>query len=271
MKRGSRSISKDSLIFKAHCDQLSAMGRPVEDTYKVHWYLRGLGHEFSTFSITQLSLTTIPSFKDIVPKAESFNLFSKSIDYNTGVPAYVANFSPASSNRYGNSNNYQHKYKGGPSKGGNRSKQQYKRPPQCQICREEGHYATDCNRRYIKPCHNPFLGHSQVFFLFFKKKKPARCRFERHCAASSSLRMQSQGRRRFFENVFPAHFLSLPLHKTLSKPIPTQPYPANMTIKERDTMPCKHSRPPYPAEVRQPVPPCTTMGQSRGGTFSSCL
>jgi hypothetical protein len=29
MKRGSRSISKDSLIFKAHCDQLSAMGRPV--------------------------------------------------------------------------------------------------------------------------------------------------------------------------------------------------------------------------------------------------
>jgi hypothetical protein len=129
MKRGSRSISKDSLIFKAHCDQLSAMGRPVEDTYKVHWYLRGLGHEFSTFSITQLSLTTIPSFKDIVPKAESFNLFSKFIDYNTGVPACVANFSPVSSNRYGNSNNYQHKYKGGPSKGGNRSKQQYKRPP----------------------------------------------------------------------------------------------------------------------------------------------
>jgi hypothetical protein len=53
--------------------------------------------------------------------------------------------------------------------------------------------------------------------------------------------MQSQGRRRFFENVFPAHFLSLPLHKTLSKPIPTQPYPANVTIKERDIMPCKHS------------------------------
>jgi hypothetical protein len=93
------------------------------------------------------------------------------------------------------------------------------------------------------------------FFSSKKKKKPARCRFERHCAASSSLRMQSQGRRRFFENVFPAHFLSLPLHKTLSKPIPTQPYPANVTIKERDTMPCKHSRPPYPAEVRQPVPP----------------
>jgi len=130
------------------------MGRPFEDTDKVHWYLRGLGHEFSTFSITQLSLTPIPSFKDIVPKVESFDLFSKSIDYITGVPAYVANFSPAPSNRYGNSNNYQHKYKGGPSKGGNHSKQQYKHPPRCQICHEEGHYATDCNRRYIKPDAN---------------------------------------------------------------------------------------------------------------------
>jgi len=131
MKRGSRSIFEYSRIFKAHCDQLSAMGRPVEDTDKVHWYLRGLGHEFSTFSITQLSLTPIPSFKDIVPKTESFDLFSKSIDHNTGVPAYVTNFSPASSNRYGNSNNYQHKYKGEPSKGGNCNKQQYKRPPRC--------------------------------------------------------------------------------------------------------------------------------------------
>jgi len=69
MKRGSRSIFKYSRIFKAYCDQLSAMGLPVEDTDKVHWYLRGLGHEFSTFSITQLSLTPIPSFKDIVSKA----------------------------------------------------------------------------------------------------------------------------------------------------------------------------------------------------------
>ncbi|KAG6783821.1 hypothetical protein POTOM_009495 [Populus tomentosa] len=151
MKRGSCSISEYSRIFKAHCDQLSAMGRPVEDTDKVHWYLRGLGHEFSTFSITQLSLTPIPSFKDIVPKAESFDLFSKSIDQNTGVPAYIANFSPASSHRSDNTNIYQHKYKGGPSRGGHRNKQNYRRPPRCQICREEGHYATDCNRRYIKP------------------------------------------------------------------------------------------------------------------------
>jgi len=49
-----------------------------------------------------------------------------------------------------------------------------------------------------------------------KKKKPARCRFERHCAASSPLQMQRQGRIRFLKT-FPANFSFslLPLaHKT---------------------------------------------------------
>jgi hypothetical protein len=36
VKHDSRSISEYSRIFKAHCDQLSAMRRPVEDTDKVH-------------------------------------------------------------------------------------------------------------------------------------------------------------------------------------------------------------------------------------------
>jgi hypothetical protein len=57
-------------------------------------------------------------------------------------------------------------------------------------------------------CHNSFLGHFQIHFPFLLKKKrkkkekkeertPKQCRFERHCSPSS-LRMQRQGRRRFF-------------------------------------------------------------------------
>jgi hypothetical protein len=98
------------------------MGCPVEDTDKVLWYLRGLGHEFSSFSTTQLSLTPIPSFKDIVPKAESFNLFSKFIDYTAGDPSAYMVHSSASSNRYARSYNNQNRYKGGHSKRGNRGK-----------------------------------------------------------------------------------------------------------------------------------------------------
>jgi len=111
MKRGSRSISKYSRVFKAHCDQLSVMGCPVKDTDKVHWYLRGLGHEFSSFSTTQLSLTPIPSFKDIVSKAKSFDLFSKFIDYTAGGPSAYIVHSSASSNRHARSYNNQNRYK----------------------------------------------------------------------------------------------------------------------------------------------------------------
>jgi len=127
-------------------------------------------------------------------------------------------------------------------------------------------YAKSLLRKHCKEggnCHNLFLGSSKLRFLFFKKKKTRLFSFFPAHAKS--------GKKKIFWKCFSAHFLSLPLHKTLSKPIPTQPYPANVTIKERDTMPCKHSRPPYPAEVRQPVPPCTTMGQSGGGSFSSSL
>jgi len=52
---------------------------------------------------------------------------------------------------------------------------------------------------WLGNCHNPFLGHSQIFFLFLKKKT-ARCRFERHCTTFSPLQMQRQGRRRFLKS-----------------------------------------------------------------------
>jgi len=128
MKRGSRIIFEYSRVLKTNYDQLLVMRCPVKDTDKVHWYLRGLGHKFSSFFITQLSLTLIPSFKDIVPKAESFDFFSKSIDHNTDGPsAYMAHSSSTSSNQHARPTNNQNKYKGGQSKGGNRGKQQYKR------------------------------------------------------------------------------------------------------------------------------------------------
>ena len=59
------------------------------------------------------------------------------------------------------------------------------------------------------------------FFLFYSKKKTARCRFERHRATSSSLCMQRQGRRRFLKMFIPLTFSPFHLHKTLPKPIPS--------------------------------------------------
>lgn len=58
MKKNSRSVVEFSREFKTTCDQLATMGKSVDDLGKLHWYLRGLGPDFST---TQLSLSLIPS------------------------------------------------------------------------------------------------------------------------------------------------------------------------------------------------------------------
>uniref|UniRef100_A0A2N9I5H9 Integrase catalytic domain-containing protein n=1 Tax=Fagus sylvatica TaxID=28930 RepID=A0A2N9I5H9_FAGSY len=82
------STSREALVpslsyaraFKALCDQLHAIGRPVDDTDKTHWFLRGLGSDFSSFSTAQLALTPLPCFADLVSKAESFELFQRSLE-----------------------------------------------------------------------------------------------------------------------------------------------------------------------------------------------
>ncbi|KAF3970010.1 hypothetical protein CMV_006245 [Castanea mollissima] len=86
IKKGTRSVAEYSRAFKTVCDQLSAMGCPVDDTDKVHWFLRGLGAGFSSFSTTIMSHSPIPSFKDVVPKAQSHDLFVKSFEINLIMP-----------------------------------------------------------------------------------------------------------------------------------------------------------------------------------------
>ena len=75
MKKHDKSLSDFSREFKALCDQLAAMGRPIDDLDKVHWFLRGLGPSFSTFSTNQLSLAEIPLCDDVVTRAENYEIF----------------------------------------------------------------------------------------------------------------------------------------------------------------------------------------------------
>ena len=75
MKQGTRSVSEYARAFKALYDQLYAIRWPIDGTNKVHWFLRGIGSEFSSFSTIQMALTPLPYFTDLVPKAKSFELF----------------------------------------------------------------------------------------------------------------------------------------------------------------------------------------------------
>ncbi|KAE8692073.1 hypothetical protein F3Y22_tig00110860pilonHSYRG00043 [Hibiscus syriacus] len=80
MQRGSRGVAEYARSFRSLCDQLSAIGKPVDDTDKVHWFLRGLGSDFKIFSTTMLSQLPLPSFSNLVPKALSHELFSWSLN-----------------------------------------------------------------------------------------------------------------------------------------------------------------------------------------------
>ena len=55
MKHDTCPVTAYARAFKALCDQLHAISRPVDETDKVHWFLRGLGPDFSSFSTTQMA------------------------------------------------------------------------------------------------------------------------------------------------------------------------------------------------------------------------
>ena len=76
-------------MFKALCDQLHAIGKPVDGTDKVFWFLCGLGSDFTSFFTAQMAQTSLSSFPDLVSKAKSFEFFQKSLD-NHGPPQLLS-------------------------------------------------------------------------------------------------------------------------------------------------------------------------------------
>lgn len=101
MKCGTCLVAEYSCVFKALCDQLHAIGHLDDRTYKVYWFLRGLGANFSTFSTAQMALTHLPTFADIVPKAKSFEIFEKSLDSSRPSAAAFTITKGSSQDRWG--------------------------------------------------------------------------------------------------------------------------------------------------------------------------
>ena len=160
MKRGTRPVIAYAHAFKALCDQIHAIGRPVDGTNKVHWFLRGLRPDFSNFSTAQMAQTPLPCFSDLVSKAESFELFQKSLESPT--PSTVAfTASHGSSQRGGGSSRSKRgrgngsNHKSSSHRQGRAQPTQGRRPPRCQICRLDGHYVDRCRQRYDRSQHDP--------------------------------------------------------------------------------------------------------------------
>lgn len=160
MKKGNRSVAEFARVFKGLYDQLIAIGRPVDEIDKFHWFLRALGTEFAGFSSTQMALTPLPSFHDLVPLADGFDLFQKSLETNIISPvACTAHRSSGHGRQSRPTGNHRSKCGSNGSKGGysfghsgghpsdnNRSRRPY--TPRCQICKIEEHTTDRCQNRY---------------------------------------------------------------------------------------------------------------------------
>ena len=75
MKRDTRPVTAYARAFKPLCDQLHAIGHPVDGTNKVHWFLRSLEPDFSNFSTAQMVQTPSLAFPTLCLKLKVFNFF----------------------------------------------------------------------------------------------------------------------------------------------------------------------------------------------------
>ena len=125
------------------------MGRPVDDLDKLHWFLRGLGPTFTSFGASQLAMRPLPTFRDLVSAAESFEFYINAMEV---VPSQAAFYStthrplhpshPHSSSRDRSSFGSHAPSSGRKGRGRGGRGHGNRHPIYCQICRGEGHYAT---------------------------------------------------------------------------------------------------------------------------------
>ncbi|GKE47260.1 retrovirus-related pol polyprotein from transposon TNT 1-94, partial [Tanacetum coccineum] len=65
--------------FKGICDKLAAIGQPVDEMDKLHWFVCGLGASFETFSTAIRTTKPFTTFCDLLSQAESHEMFLKSL------------------------------------------------------------------------------------------------------------------------------------------------------------------------------------------------
>ncbi|KAJ0865169.1 putative RNA-directed DNA polymerase [Helianthus annuus] len=144
LTKGSSTVAEYGRKFKGVCDQLSAIGFPVSDTDKTHWFLCGLGSTFESWSTAIRTARDPLPFRELLTKAESQEQFLHSLHPPAPPPvAFVAQTQRSSNSRSGSGS-------GSGSKSYSRGQPQTnssnrpRRPPHCQLCRTNGHYANKC-------------------------------------------------------------------------------------------------------------------------------
>ncbi|KAM0051978.1 putative RNA-directed DNA polymerase [Helianthus debilis subsp. tardiflorus] len=151
MQKGSKTVAEFGRAFKATCDQLSTIGHPVDLHDQVHWFLCGLGPTFEGFSTTVRAMASIPTFSDLLIRTENHEMFSRSL-HGMSSPTLVFSaqqqFPPSNNNRSSVNNRSSSFNQSRGRYGGRGRSRPYggrgRRGPSCQLCRNTGHYASQC-------------------------------------------------------------------------------------------------------------------------------
>ena len=118
--KGSSTVADFGRKFKSICDQLFAVGHPVDESDKIHWFLCGLESVFETFSTAVRASRSPTTLRDLLAQAEAHELFLQSLHVTTSsAVAFTADTRPPNS-YYGRGGRFN---KGGHGRG--------RRPPHC--------------------------------------------------------------------------------------------------------------------------------------------
>ncbi|GJU66919.1 putative RNA-directed DNA polymerase [Tanacetum coccineum] len=138
IQKGTKYVAEYGRLFKTLCDQLAAIGHPVDKSDQLHWFLCGLGPSFETFSTSIRSARPAPSFANLLARTESHEMFYQALHRSSSpTVAFTATHQPPPSAGRG---------RGGrsaraPNETGGRCRG--RRPPHCQLCQTNGHYANN--------------------------------------------------------------------------------------------------------------------------------
>ncbi|GJV61904.1 retrovirus-related pol polyprotein from transposon TNT 1-94 [Tanacetum coccineum] len=144
LSKGTSTVSEYGRNFKTICDKLAAIGQPVDEMDKLHWFLCGLGASFETFSTAIRTSKPSPVFRDLLSQAESHEMFLQSLHGSATPPAA---FFSQQQNRSGFTRGRQQGYSRGGGRGSNQNGGRGRggrHPPHCQLCITNRHYASSC-------------------------------------------------------------------------------------------------------------------------------
>lgn len=99
LHRGASSVEDYGKKFKLFCDQLSPIGRPIEESDKSHWLLRGLGNQFASFADTRMTFTHVPCRRELLYQAKQYDLMLHAMKGSFSQAEFTADRNNTSSHR----------------------------------------------------------------------------------------------------------------------------------------------------------------------------